>query len=127
MKVKIERIADLFDDDIVEEMLSIVNELQSCHWNSGMVCYTFKDWDSINYCEGYINNIIGHAINVYTDYYGNKHYFDVTSEYNISKGYATEFHDEFELVKEYSGDEIIDRFNKDGIAHLLSVENIRIQ
>ena len=125
MKVKIERIADLFDDDIVEEMLSIVEELHSCHWNAGMVCHTFKDWDSINYCEGYLDNNIGHAINIYIDYYGIKHYFDVTQEYNVKNNYQKQCNGNFDVIKEYSGDEIIDIFDKDGIAHLISVENTR--
>ena len=123
MKIKLERIQDLFED-FVDELLDIVEEPNNCHWNSAMVCHQFKDWDCIDYCEGYLKGYIGHAWNVYTDANGNKHYFDITQESNYANGLVTEFCDELELVTEISADDIIEQFNKDGYGHLVSVEVI---
>ena len=130
--IKIERITDLFDDDIVEEMLSVVEELHACYWNSATICRIFREWDCINYVEGYLsvsddhNSDIGHAINTYIDYNGVKHYFDITQEYNIKNGLVKKFNNNFEVVKEYDANEIIEIFNNEGVAHLINVETIRI-
>jgi hypothetical protein len=125
MKVKIERMKDLFDEDIVEEMLGLAHEeYGSCHYNSAMVCVTFDDWKCIDYVEGYaVDGTIGHAINSYRDAQGNYHYFDVTQESNIIKNNVTDkFYAAFDVVKTFTTEEIKDIFDKDGYAHLVTVK-----
>ena len=125
MIVKIERMEDLFDEEHIEEMLEDC-ELKCCHFNAANVCRLFRDWDCIDYVEGYILGDIGHAINMYRDYNGICHYFDPTQEWKIRKGLQrySGFIDEFDVVKTFSGDEIIEIFNNDesGMTHLVSVD-----
>ena len=121
MKVKIERMKDLFDEEYIEEMLNDCSP-RCCHYNAANVCILFKDWECIDYVEGYAHGFVGHAINSYRDAYGNYHYFDPTQEWLIRKGIETRFCDEFDVVKTFSTDEIDEIFNKDGVTHLVCVE-----
>ena len=127
--VKIERITDLFDDVYIEEMLSVVEELHVCHWNSARICLNFHEWECIDYAEGYLicsgDLDIGHAINIYVDNNGVKHYFDISQESNIKNGYYKDFNNNFEVVKEYDADEIIEIFTNDGEAHLINVQTYK--
>lgn len=122
LTVKIERMADLFDEDVIEEMLEDCEE-NCCHFNAANVCRLFEDWDCFDYVEGYILGHIGHAINMYRDYKGACHYFDPTQESNIRKGLErySDFVDEFDVVDIFSYEKINDIFSKDGETHLVSV------
>lgn len=125
MEIKLERIDDLFDEDIVDEMLEIVDDVQCCHYNAAMVCVTFNDWDCIDYVEGYLNGRIGHAINSYTDEKG-IHYFDVTQESYLRNGLIKTFDEKFEIVKTFSTEEIKGIFDKEGKTHLVAVDIIKM-
>ena len=124
MEIKIERIEDLFDEDIVNEMLSFVEEKGCCHFNSAMVCVNFDDWKCIDYVEGYLGGYMGHAINSYRDAFGNYHYFDITQEYNIRNKISDKFDTKFEIVKTFSTEEINEIFQKDGVSHLVTVDYV---
>ena len=121
MTIKIERMADLFDQEVIEEMLEPVDDIGCCHYNAAMLAVNFDDWD-MKYVEGYLRGHIGHAINSYKDSSGNVHYFDVTQEYYIREGLKTDFDTDFEVVKEFSADEINETFDKDGETHLVAVD-----
>lgn len=123
MNITIERIDDLFDKEIVDEMLEPIDKVGCCHYNAGKVCMNFYDWQCINYVEGYLKEgHIGHAINSYEDENGGIHYFDVTQEYYIKKGFIKNFDSSFDVVKILSSDEINELFTKDGYTHLVAVE-----
>ena len=121
-KVKIERMEDLFDEDVIEEMLENCEE-KCCHFNAANVYRLFRDWDCIDYVEGYIENIVGHAICLYKDGNWKEHYFDPTQEWMIRKGLQrySDFVDEFDVVKTFSYDEINEIFTNDVETHLVSV------
>lgn len=127
MKVQIERIHDLFDEDIVEEMLGLaVDEDGCCHYNTAMVCVTFDDWKCIDYVEGYaVDGTIGHAINSYRDAQGNYHYFDITQESNIKNNVTDKFYACFDVVKTFTTEEICKIFEEDGFSHLVTVNVIK--
>lgn len=124
MVIKLERLRDLFDEDIIGEMIDIVTDEGVCHWNAAMMCVQFSDWKCMTYCEGYkkifSKGVIGHAINGYTDGNGVKHYIDVTTEAYIAKGWLTEDYwvDEFDLIKEVSTEEVVEDNNKKGYSEL---------
>lgn len=124
MNIKFERIADLFDDDIVQEMLRYA-EPKQCHHNAAIICVEFDDWGCIDYCEGYYAGICGHAFNCYNDYNGNKHYFDVTQELHVLNGLIndSEFIKDAQLVTTFkNGTDAIKKFNMCGESKLLTVE-----
>lgn len=120
MTIKIERMADLLDQEAIDEMLEPVDDIGCCHYNAAMVAVNFDDWD-MKYVEGYLGGHIGHAINSYEDQ-GKVHYIDVTQEYYLKKGLKEEFDTDFEVVKEFSADEINETFDKDGETHLVAVD-----
>ena len=124
MEINIERIEDLFEEDIVNEMLEPIGKLGCCHYNAAMVCVNFDDWQCIDYVEGYLNERYGHAINSYRDAFGNYHYFDVTQEYYTRNGLKKNFDTSFEVVKSLSTEEIKEIFGKDGETHLVAVDVI---
>lgn len=124
MKIKIERMKDLFDEEYIEEMLEDCS-LHCCHYNAANVCRVFRDWDCIDYVEGYIYGNVGHSINSFKDANGNHHYFDPTQEWLIREGLKTEFNDEFDVVKTFSYDEINEIFTNDVETHLVSVDIIK--
>lgn len=124
MIIKIERLDDLFDQEIIDEMLEPVNEIGCCHYNAAMTCMTFQDWD-VDYVEGYLGGRIGHAINQYKDASGKLHYFDVTQEYYIRAGLKESFESDFEVVKTLSADEINEKFSRDGYTSLVATNIIR--
>lgn len=121
MTIEIERMADLFDQEAIDEMLKPVDGIGCCHYNAAMLAVNFGDWD-MKYVEGYLGGYIGHAINSYKDSTGKEHYFDVTQEYYLKKDLKEEFDTDFEVVKEFSADEINEIFGKDGEAHLVAVD-----
>lgn len=121
MKIKIERMEDLFDDNNIEEMIKEC-EAGCCHFNAANVCRLFEDWECIGYVEGYAYGCIGHAINSYKDGLGQIHYFDPTQEWRIRKGLETRFCDELDVVKTFTYNEVNEIFSKDGVAHLISVK-----
>lgn len=118
MTIKIERMADLFDQEVIDEMLEPIDDTGCCHYNAAMTAVNFDDWD-MKYVEGYLRGHIGHAINSYKDSTGKAHYFDVTQEYYIREGLKADFDTSFEVVKELSADEINDIFSRDGETHLV--------
>lgn len=115
---------DLFDEDIIEEMLEDCSE-NCCHYNAANVCRLFEDWGCINYVEGYADGYIGHAICSYRDANGEYHYFDPTQEWLIRKGLETRFCDKLDVVKTFSYDEICEIFTRDEKTHLVSVQVIK--
>lgn len=118
MLVIIERIEDLFDESVVEEMLSYIDQERGvCHFNAAEIAREFSDWE-VTYVEGYINGI-GHAINSYTDGEGKKHYFDITQE--KFKDDVVFIH-EFDTVKEFTYEEVNQAFLSEGRTRLLAVE-----
>ena len=118
MTIEIERMADLFDQETIDEMLEPIDDTGCCHHNAAMAAVNFDDWD-MKYVEGYLRGHIGHAINSYKDSTGKEHYFDVTQEYYIREGLKADFDTSFEVVKELSADEINDIFSRDGETHLV--------
>lgn len=131
MMITIERMKDLFDEEYIEEMLEDCAD-GCCHFNAANICRLFKDWDCIDYVEGYIwikGEYIGHAICSYTDYFGKIHYFDPTQEWKIKVKHLNQmcFTDRFDVVKTFSGEEIINIFNNDpsGMTHLVAVKIIK--
>ena len=115
----------LFDQDTIEEMLEPIDDVGCCHYNAAKVAVNFQDWD-VKYVEGYLRDIIGHAINSYKDSTGKEHYFDVTQEYYIREGLKTDFETSFEVVKELSADEINEIFYQDGETHLVAVDTYKV-
>lgn len=118
MKIKLERIYNIFDKDIADELLEIVDDIGQCQYNSAQACRQFDGWN-FHYCEGYLHEWIGHAFNSVEDNNG-KHYFDLSQEYLEAKK-GIPFSDEIELVTEMDGEDIIEEFNKDGITHFVSI------
>lgn len=124
MTIEIERMADLFDQETIDEMLEPVDDIRCCHYNAAMAAVNFDDWD-MKYVEGYLGGHIGHAINSYKDSTGKEHYFDVTQEYYIMEGLKTDFDTSFEVIKAFSADEINDIFSRDGETHLVTTDIIK--
>lgn len=124
MTIEIERMADLFDQETIDEMLEPIDDTGCCHYNAAMAAVNFDDWD-MKYVEGYLGGLIGHAINSYKDSSGNVHYIDVTQEYYLKKGLKEEFDTGFEVVKEFSADEINDIFSRDVETHLVATDIIK--
>lgn len=119
MIVNIERIRDLFDEEIVEEMLSYIDDQRGvCHYNAAEIAREFSDWD-VSYVEGYLGDL-GHAINSYKDSNGVQHYFDITQE-----RFSDEvlFLHEFDTVKEFTYEEINQIFLNLGKTMLISVKS----
>ena len=122
MTIKFERLSDLFDDNIVQEMIGYADASNCCHYNAATICNEFRDWECIDYCEGYYAGGCGHAFNCYNDYDGNKHYFDVTQELYLSIGLIKEFKEEAQLVTTFeNGTEAIEKFEMAGETSLLTV------
>lgn len=119
MSIKLERIRDLFDEDIANELFDIVEGTGECQYNSAQACRQFDGWN-FGYCEGYLHEWIGHAFNSYVDGSGNKHYFDLSQEY-LNKKHNIPFSDELELVTEMDGEDIIEEFNQDGFTHFVTI------
>lgn len=80
MRVHIERIKRLFPKDVCEKMLKIPNSFGTCAYNSAMSALENLDYD-IRYCEGWINDDMGHAFNKLVKEDGSEHYFDLSQEY----------------------------------------------
>ena len=123
MEIKLERITSLFGNN-TSNLLKATKGTNQCHWNSAAICYLLRKQYHVDYCEGYLDGM-GHAWNVYTDSNGIKHYFDMTQEWNIAHGVTLDFNFNLELVKEFSGEEIINIFDHDGYSHLVSVKTIK--
>lgn len=121
--IKLERIADLFDEDIVEEMLEIVDEPAACHYNAAQCVRQFSDWDCIEYVEGYsFKDGIGHAINSYEDYNGNIHYFDITQEKALIAFGQKEFDNGFIYKNTIPFKYVNEHFSELGHTELIEVE-----
>lgn len=125
MKIKLERVTSLFEENTTSKLLRVAKGTNKCHWNSAMICYLLREQYHVGYCEGYIYGDMGHAWNVYTDPNGIKHYFDITQEWNITNEVTLDFNFNVELVKEFNGEEIMNIFDHDGYSHLVSVETIK--
>lgn len=125
MKVKIERIKDLFDQDLCRHMLSCVNDKGQCHRNAVLMCCCLsKIEENVKYVEGYLD-IFGHCINSFKRN-GVTHYFDISQEWLIENGYKPEemFIDELNVVYEQFGNVVVNRVQREHMARLYKVEQL---
>ena len=110
--VKIERIKDLFGQDLCKFMLSLVVERGQCHKNAVLMCACLSNEEKkVKYVEGYLRDI-GHCINS-IERNGVTHYFDISQEWLIEKGLKESFTDEIEIVYEQFGKVIIQKVYKE--------------
>ena len=124
--IEIERMDDLFDKEVIDEMLEPIDDVGCCHYNAAKVCVNFDDWD-VKYVEGYLGDKFGHAINsVKFNHLDKEHYFDVTQEYYIREGLKEDFETSFEVVKELSTAEVNEIFSRDGATHLIATDIYKV-
>lgn len=122
-KVKIERIKDLFDERTCRILLNNVEHRGECHKNATFMYIILQTVENkVKYVEGYLG-ICGHVINSF-ERNGVTHYFDISQEWLIEKGYKSEedFTDEFDVVYEEFGDVIMNKVLKEGRSRLYKVK-----
>ena len=123
MRVKIERIKDLFCQDLCKHMLNCVNDKGQCHRNAVLMCRCLSGVErKVKYVEGYLG-VFGHCINS-IERNGVTHYFDISQEWLIEKGIKEEFINEIEIVYEQFGSFIISKALRERMARLYKVKQI---
>lgn len=120
MKVHIERIKSLFPKDVCEQMLKIPTDYGQCAYNSAKAAIDYKRYN-VQYCEGWLHDVIGHAFNKMVDENGNEHYFDISQEYIKLRDHTKGGLKDAELEKVFDTLAVVETFDADKEAHLISV------